>query len=137
MHATAGSCMLRGVQLADHGPDAPHEAAQQCLVRDANETTERLNAGRTAVDVRSALRCECGDPTCESHLDATHSEYEAVRAYGSHFIVGLNHENPESSWVLRENPRFAVIDVVAGDARYQVLARNPRHAWTDAHDGSP
>ena len=128
---------MRGARPADRGPDAPHEAAQQCLVRDANETTERLNAERTAVAVRTALRCECGDPTCESHLDATHAEYEAVRAYGSHFIVGLNHENPESAWVLSENARHAVIDVVAGDARYQVRARNPRHAWTDADDWSP
>jgi hypothetical protein len=43
----------------------------------------------------------------------------------------VNHENPESAWVLRENEHFAVIDVVAGDARYHVLARNPRHAWVD------
>ena len=128
---------MRTARPPDRGPDAPHEAAQQCFVRDANETTERQNTVPTAVAVRTALRCECGDATCESHLDATHAEYEAVRAYGSHFIVGLNHENPESSWVLSENARHAVIDVVAGDARYQVRARNPRHAWTDADDWSP
>ena len=122
---------MRSARPADRGPDAPHEASQQCLVRDANETTERVNTERTAVAVRTALRCECGDATCDSHFDATHAEYEAVRAYGSRFLVGLNHENPESSWVLSENARYAVIDVVAGDARYQVLARNPRHAWTE------
>ncbi len=67
----------------------------------------------------------------------THAEYEAVRAYGSRFLIEPNHENPESSWVLCENARFAVIDVVAGDALYHVLARNPRHAWTDERESSP
>ncbi len=59
-----------------------------------------------------------------------------MRSHGSHFLIRLNHENPESSWVLSENERFAVIDVVVADARYQVLARNPRHAWVDARDRS-
>ena len=69
-------------------------------------------------------------------MDVSHSEYEAVRAYGSHFVIKPNHENSENASVLRENARFAVIDVVAGDVRYQVLARNPRHAWIDARDRS-
>jgi len=115
----------------------PREAQQQCLARTSNEATELLNQELSAGERRASLRCECGDPSCEEHLEATHAEYEAVRAYGSHFIVGLNHENPESAWVLSENARHAVIDVVAGDARYQVRARNPRHAWTDADDWSP
>jgi hypothetical protein len=61
----------------------------------------------------------------------THAEYEAVRVYGSRFVIGVDHENPESACVLSENARFGVIDVVAGDARHQVLRRNPRHAWVD------
>jgi hypothetical protein len=118
------------------GPDAPRGAAQQCVTRDANEAVERVNTAHSG-DARVAFRCECGDATCLSPLVLTHAEYEAVRAYGSHFMIEKNHENPESSWVLCENARFAVIDVVAGDARYHVLARNPRHAWTDELDGSP
>ena len=115
---------------------APHEVIQQCLVRDANEITECGNCALPGAPVRCALRCECGDPTCELQVEASHVEYEDVRAYGSHFLVRLNHENPESSCVLSENARFAVVDVVAGDARYHVLAQNPRHAWTDAHERS-
>ena len=118
------------------GARAPHEAVQQCLVRDANETAEGMNVARASGAERSALRCECGDERCEAPVAPTHSEYEAVRFYGSHFIIGIDHENPESSWVLSENPRFAVIDVVAGDARYQVLARNPRNARGEARDRS-
>jgi hypothetical protein len=125
------------VSVSGHiGPRAPREAAQQCLIRDANEDAERLNVGLTKGVARTALRCECGDPACEVRVSLSHSEYEAVRAYGSHFVVGVNHENPESAWVLSENEHYAVIDVVAGDARYHVLALNPRHAWVDAQDRS-
>jgi hypothetical protein len=120
----------------EFGPRARHEAAQQCASRDANETAERANTARSH-GRRVALRCECGDPTCLAAIEMTHAEYEAVRAYGSHFLIEPNHENPESSWVLRENARFAVIDVVAGDARHHVMAQNPRHAWTDARESSP
>jgi hypothetical protein len=83
------------------------------------------------------MRCECGDSTCLAAVEVTHAEYEAVRAYGSRFLIERNHENPESSCVLCENTRFAVIDVVTGGARYHVLARNPRHAWTDKRESSP
>jgi hypothetical protein len=114
------------------GPSAPREAEQQCLMRDANETVQRLQVAAPQDAARLALRCECGDPACQARLCLTRVEYEAVRAYGSRFVVGINHENPENAWVLSENPRFAVIDVVAADARYQVLARNPRHAWVEA-----
>jgi hypothetical protein len=113
---------------------APREAAQQCAIREANEAVERSTMSDSSE--RMALRCECGDPTCVAAVELTHAEYEAVRAYGSRFLIERNHENPESSWVLSEDARFAVIDVVAGDARYHVLARNPRHAWTDARDRS-
>ena len=116
------------------GARAPQEAEQQCLVREANEAAERLNVALTASAARAALRCECGDEACLAPVSLTPAEYEAVRAYGSRFVVGINHENPESSWVLSENPRFAVIDVVAGDARYQVLARNPRYTMAEARE---
>lgn len=108
------------------------DAEQQCLVREANEATELLNGAVATGAARLALRCECGDPACLARVSLTHAEYEAVRASGSCFAVGVNHENPESACVLSENVRFAVIDVVAGDARYQVKARNPRHDWVDA-----
>jgi hypothetical protein len=117
------------------GPQASDEASQQCAVREANELAERANMTQSCAP-RTALRCECGDAACLAALELTHAEYETVRAYGSHFLIERDHENPESSWVLRENARFAVIDVVAGDARYHVRARNPRHAWTDARDRS-
>jgi hypothetical protein len=118
------------------GQSAPREAEVQSLARDENEAVELVNDALPKDHVRRTLRCECGDPSCQARVAPTHAEYEAVRAYGSHFLISPNHENPENTWVLCENARFAVIDVVAGDERYQVLGRNPRHAWVEARDRS-
>jgi hypothetical protein len=119
----------------EFGPRIPQEtAAQQCLIRDANEATETLNAALAVTAARLEFRCECGDPLCQARLALTSPEYEGVRSCGSHFVIAVNHENPQSAWVLREHARYAVIDVVAGEERYQVLARNPRHAWVDARE---
>jgi hypothetical protein len=123
-----------GSEALDQG--APREAALQCLIRDENEAVELVNDALELGLVRKTFRCECGDPTCQGRVVLTHLEYEAVRAYGSHLLIVLNHENPENTWVLSENPRFAVIDVVDGDERYQVMARNPRHAWVEERDRS-
>ncbi len=117
------------------GAHASRESECQCRIRDANEAAERTCASSRA-GAPMAVRCECGDPACRARVTLTRSEYEAVRAYGSRFVVGINHENPESACVLCEYAEFAVIDVVAAGARYHVLARNPRHAWTGAGDRS-
>jgi len=102
------------------------------LIRGANEAIELLNVGLVAGAARFALRCECGDPACLARGFLTHAEYEGRAGYGSHFAVGVNHENPESACVLSENAHFAAIDVVADDALYHVRASKPRHAWVDS-----
>jgi hypothetical protein len=111
---------------------AAREGDQQCLIRDANEAIERLNVRLATNADRLELRCECGDPACLARVLPTHAEYEGVRAFGSRFIVFVNHENPETASVVSENERFAIIDVVVSAARYQALARHTRHAWVDA-----
>jgi hypothetical protein len=114
------------------GLRASREGDQQCLIRDANEAIERLNVKLAANAARLELRCECGDPGCLARILPTHAEYESVRAYGSRFLVFVNHENPETASVVSENERFAIVDVVTRAARYQALARHTRHAWVDA-----
>jgi hypothetical protein len=116
------------------GSCARREGDQQCLIRAANEAIERLNGSLPPGASRLELRCECGDPNCLDLVLPTHAEYEAVRASGSRFIVRVNHENPETASVVSENERFSIVEVVAGEARYQALARHTRHAWVDAAD---
>jgi hypothetical protein len=114
------------------GSHALREAEQQCLVRDANEAAELLNVALVVETKWRELHCECGDGACRARVSMTHAEYEAVRDYGSRFVIRLDHENPENACVLTENARFGAIDVVARDARHQALTRNPRHAWVDS-----
>jgi len=107
----------------------------QCTARDENEAVERSNDRLTVGASRQALQCECGDAGCDVRLTLTHAEYEDVRAYGSRFVITVNHENPENTAVLSENARFAVVDVVAGVERHEARGRNPRHAWVEPTDG--
>jgi hypothetical protein len=108
----------------------------QCTAREENEAVECLNDALAIGATREALQCECGDPACHVRLTLSHAEYEDVRAYGSRFLININHENPESTAVLSENARFAVVDVVAGAERHEALGRNPRHAWVEPAGGS-
>ena len=107
------------------------EARHQTRTRAFNEWIECANESVGLHAGTDPFRCECGDSSCVYPIALTRAEYESVRAYPTRFAIARNHENPESACVLSENARFGVIDVVAGDARYQVLTRNPRHAWVD------
>ena len=111
--------------------DPPAEAMQQCLVRDLNEITERANDALPCGVVRAGLRCECGDPAFHSHVFPTHAAYEDVRASSSRFVIGPDHENPESAYLVAERPGYSVVDVFDGPARYVVRARGPRHAFVE------
>ena len=127
---------MRSAVPGQSGPSAPREAEMQCIAREENEAAERSNGALAIGAERKALQCECGDPGCDVRLALTHAEYEDVRAYGSRFLINLNHENPENTVVLSENARFAVIDVVGGVERHEVLERNPRHLWVEPAGGS-
>lgn len=96
---------------------------------------EAANEALPAGAERIPLHCECGDPACQVLVSMTHAEYEDVRASGSRFLVGLNHEDPETCCVVRESAGVAIIDVVAADARYVVQFRNHRHSWRSAEHG--
>jgi hypothetical protein len=109
-----------------------HDVTRQCIVRDANELLEQANQSLAPCAARGLLRCECGDPACNSRLSTTHAEYEAVRSSGSQFLIAIHHENPENACVVSEGDRYAVIDVVVGAARYAVRAQNPRHSWIES-----
>lgn len=106
------------------------EAARTSAARVANEAAERANATLPAGQVPAALRCECGDPGCEERVAPTHAEYEAIRARGSHFLIAVDHENPERDCVVSQARGFAVVDVIDPAARYAALATNPRHSWS-------
>lgn len=131
------SCAIRrreshSVVRGEHGEigrRTPVETRRQCLVRDANEVIETANDALPRGARPQPMRCECGDPSCRAGVSPTRAEYEAVREFGSRFVIHLNHENPENACVVSETAGFAVIELVMRDDRHEVLARNPRSSW--------
>jgi hypothetical protein len=127
-----GGLQVVGGEYRKVGRRAPVETRRQCLVRDANEVIEVANDALPPGTQWQAMRCECGDPHCRAGVSPTRAEYEAVRAFGSRFVIHVNHENPENASVVSESATFAVIELVTRDDRHEVLARNPRSNWVDS-----
>lgn len=97
------------------------ESEKQAQCREQNEATARTPADGS----ESSFRCECGDSECSRAITLTLTEYAVVRAYGTHFAVARNHENPESEQVIQENERFAIVETVTGDATKLALRSDP------------
>lgn len=74
----------------------------------------------------SSFRCECGDEACACAIRLTAAEYESVRAYATHFAIARNHENPESEQLIEEHERFAVVEMVSGEAAKLARRTYPR-----------
>jgi hypothetical protein len=91
------------------------ESETQVRSRVANESTARAKADAPASRA-SSFRCECGDRECSCAILLTHSEYEAVRAYDTHFAVARNHENPEREGLIEEHEYFTVVETMSGEA---------------------
>ncbi len=92
------------------------ESEAQVRSRVANESTARTDAGAPTAGRTSSFRCECGDRNCGCAIVLTLAEYEAVRAYDTHFAIARNHENPEREGLIEEHERFAVVETISGEA---------------------
>ena len=98
---------------------------EQARRRDANESIEDSiqSTGRSSADM---FFCECGDPRCYRTVCVTIEEYESVRERPNHFLIVLNHENPEVECVISETERFAVVETLTGEASKVALRTDPR-----------
>ena len=113
------------------------EVDRQCVVRDADGAAGAGQREPGAVRRPRAAAVRVRRPRVRvAGFSATHAEYEAVRASGSRFLIAIDHENPVNACVVSEGDRYAVVDVVVGEARYTVLAQNPRHSWVDRQGGA-
>ena len=106
------------------------EATEQARRRDTNESIE-ASMQKTGREVAEGFFCECGDPRCDRTLSATISEYESVRDRPNHFLIVLNHENPEVECVVSETERFAVVATLTGEASKVALRTNPRSLYPE------
>ena len=100
------------------------ESETQARSREHNEWTAHARP-----DTRgwmSTFRCECGDAACTCPIRLTLAEYESVRAYATRFAIARNHENPESEQLIEEHERFAVVEIVSGEAARLARRSCPR-----------
>ena len=102
------------------------ESETQARSREDNESTARAGASASAYGWMSTFRCECGDEACTCPIRLTLEEYEAVRAYATRFAIARNHENPEIEQLIEEHERFAVVEVVSGEAVKLARRSDPR-----------
>jgi hypothetical protein len=102
-----------------------HEIENEILRRTRNEWIENTSDSFGANHIEEAYVCECGDPGCSDNVTMTRVEYEAVRSDGSHFVVAVDHENPEIERVVFENRRFSVVQKMMAAGRMSQRA-NPR-----------
>jgi hypothetical protein len=106
------------------------KARNEALLREVNERIEQINAealGWTPED-RFEFQCECGadDDGCDSRVELTINEYEAVRAQDDRFVLFPGHEARGLERVIQENERFVVVDKVADAEPF--VADDPRGA---------
>lgn len=102
------------------------EIRNEAGFRDRNECIRRESERFTAEGGTFAIVCECGDATCESAINLTMDQYEAVRGYATRFAIARNHENPETEFVVCEHAKFTVVEKLTSNARRIIRETDPR-----------
>jgi hypothetical protein len=81
------------------------------------EINERLEEQTPDSAPELVILCECADEDCVRRLVLDRSEYEAIRAEPTHFVVAHGHADMAIEDVVRRTDRFEVVRKrgVAGD----------------------
>jgi hypothetical protein len=96
------------------------------------EINERLSQGLRQVPHNPKLLefiCECGDATCEQHVQLSQPEYEQVRSDSRRFAVVPGHVIPDTERVVSSSDRFEVVEKL-GEAIDVADAADPRTTGT-------
>jgi hypothetical protein len=100
-------------------------AKNEELFRKVNERIEALSQAVAQDDSLMEYLCECDRPDCYDRVKATRSEYEAVRAESTHFIVLAGHEDPRVERIALSNERFLIVEK-QGAAAQDAEEHDPR-----------
>jgi len=92
-------------------------AKNEELFRKVNERIDNLSQAVAEDDSMMEYLCECDRSDCHDRVKATRSEYEAVRAESTHFIVLPGHEDSRVERVVLSNERFLVVEKQGAAAR--------------------
>lgn len=130
--STAVSCLAVGVENVRLGTvllvDAREErlARNEAAFRSANEGIERA-AASSGIRDRHVFEflCECSNADCNLMLPLTLTEYEAIRANPTLFIVADGHELPEIETVILRRGPYQVV-AKRGEAADYVAEHDPR-----------
>ena len=100
-------------------------AKNEALFRQVNERIEEINED-LAGEGPSDFLCECGDDDCTEPVSLTLEEYEEVRAHPTHFAIAHGHDVIDVERVIRETPRFAIVEKFSGEASRIAAETDPR-----------
>jgi hypothetical protein len=76
-------------------------------------TLRRVNEAIRGGD-RLALRCECGRLGCNTLIELTRAEFQAIRAHSGRFAVVPGHGIPELEATVEHHERYAVVETHGG-----------------------
>jgi hypothetical protein len=96
---------------AAHAPRGGREGQKvlnQLLARRLNEQVD--DDSRDAVF--DEYVCECGFDSCVGPLSLTHAEYDEIRREAGRLVVRPGHWSPAHERVVRDRPRYQVIEKV-------------------------
>jgi hypothetical protein len=102
------------------------EVMNELDARRRNEWIVGANDSFGANEARDDYVCECSDSACATLVNLSRDEYESVRRFGTHFVIAINHENPEIDQVIGENGRFAIVEKWYGPQRRLADETDPR-----------
>ena len=98
----------------------------EVLFRDVNERLKGVSEGFGDVLPEFDIICECGDPACTDRISMTLSEYEQLRAKGTHFAVRRGHESLDIETIVENHGGYLVVRKDAGRAAELARESDPR-----------
>jgi hypothetical protein len=100
-------------------------AENETIFRSVNEQIEHLAVPQGSDSHVFEFLCECSNLDCTLRIPLTLSEYEAIRADPTVFVVALGHELPEIESIIRTEATHQVVKK-HGAAAELATARDPR-----------
>ena len=96
------------------GAQAERRARNQVVYRLVNDRILDVNDSFGEWD-HAVFLCECGNPSCETTVEMTGSEYGAVRARPTHFLIAVDHLEPTVDQLVSKVDRFWVVQTLPGE----------------------
>jgi hypothetical protein len=96
------------------GTRPERRAKNEALLREVNERRAAIDrqAEGSWADPAELFEfvCECGIEECESRIQMTLDEYDAIRQQDDRFPIVPGHDSPDIETVVETHERYAVVD---------------------------